>query len=114
MLFFCCTFLNWWWQKVLQWIFDCFCIHKSLSEVCAGLRFVSSSRPRVGFSALLLAQLTAWRLVRLPADFQQLVPAWSQGKNFLSSAGPGPGALLSSPGLSIGAGNPGDPDMEQY
>ena len=76
------------------------------SEVCAGLRFVSGSRQGVEISARLPA--------RLPGDSQLWVPAWSRGKNFLSSPGPGPGALLSSPGLSIPAGNPGVPDMEQY
>ena len=79
---------------------------RRVSEVCAGLRFVSGSRQGVEISARLPA--------RLPGDSQLLVPAWSRGKNFLSSPGPGPGALLSSPGLSIPAGNPGVPDMEQY
>ena len=45
----------------------------------------------------------------LPGAGSYLVPAWSRGKNFLSSPGPGPGALLSSPGLSISAWNPGVP-----
>ena len=51
---------------------------------------------------------------RPPGDFQLLVQVWSRGKNFFSSPGPGLRALLSSPGLSIPAGNPGVPDMEQY
>ena len=75
-------------------------------EVCVGLRFVAGSRQGVEISARLPA--------RLPGDSELLVPAWSRGKNFLSSPGPGPGTLLSSPGLSIPAGNPGVPDMERY
>ena len=76
--------------------------YSCVPEVCAGLRFVSGSLQGVEISA------------RLTGDFQLLVPAWSRDKNFLSSPGPGPGALLSSPGLSIPAGNPGVPDMKQY
>ena len=81
-------------------------LHLPASEVCAGLRFVSGSRQGVDISARLPA--------RLPGDSQLLVPAWSRGKKFLSSPGPGHGALLSSPGLSIPAGNPGVPDVKQY
>ena len=71
-----------------------------------GLGFVCGSRQGFKISARLPA--------RLPDDFQLLVPAWSQDKNFLSSPGPVPVALLSSSGLSIPAGNPGVPDMKQY
>ena len=76
------------------------------SEVCVGLRFVSGSRVRVEISTRLPA--------RLPGDCQLLILAWFRGKNFLSGSGPGPRASLSSSGLSIPAGNPGVPDMEQY
>ena len=75
-------------------------------EVCAGLKFVSGSRQGGGISA--------WLPARLLGDFQLLVSAWSRDKNVLSSPGPGPGALLYSPGLSIPAGNPGVPDVKQY
>ena len=76
------------------------------TEVCTGLRFMSGSRQWVELSARLPT--------RVLGDFKLLVPTWSRDKNFLSSHGPGPGALLSSPGLFIPAGNLGVTDVEQY
>ena len=68
-------------------------LYTCISEVCAGLRFVSGSRQGVEISA------------RLPGDFQYLVPAWSRGMNFCPVSARVPGhyclvpACPSRPGI---------------